>query len=122
MKFVKDLLKPKPIRKIVLAFAIVLFPLIIVHILFSVPAAEPLFSAHWTAGDLIAYIAGTEAFLGTLVLGLISIKQSDDATKISRKMLLIEESQHQPMFDFRGGGGTTTKKSCLSRVDKYGTR
>lgn len=97
-------------HKIFTITLITLLPLIIVHILFSMPASKPFMSAHWSAGDLIMYIAGVEAFIGTMTLGLISMKQSNEAnklsnkaTQISQKMLQLEAAQHFPLFDFVEG-------------------
>lgn len=67
----------------VLVFAV---PLIVVHILFKMTAIHNWFSATWSAGELLAYIAGFEALLGTVVLGVITVYQSDKANEASERL------------------------------------
>lgn len=85
-------------------------PLVIVHLLFSCDFGIPFLQSKWSAGDIIAYIAGFEAFVGTLILGAVSIWQnkkahkiSEDAMVISKRMLDIEQQSLLPCFDFDGG-------------------
>ena len=51
-------------------------PLVIIHILFLIPAPFSFLSAKWEAGDVIAYCAGFMAFSGTLFLGITANKQN----------------------------------------------
>lgn len=61
-------------------------PLIVVHMLFKTPAINNWFTATWSAGELLAYIAGFEAFLGTVVLGAITVYQSDKANEANERL------------------------------------
>lgn len=57
----------------VLVFAL---PLVVVHFLFKWHSGIPWLEAEWLAGDVLGYIAGFEALLGTVVLGSVTIYQS----------------------------------------------
>lgn len=51
-------------------------PMIIVHILFNNDARYEWLKAEWAAGDVLAYIAGFEAFIGTISLGALALWQN----------------------------------------------
>lgn len=65
---------------IVVCIAIVAFvlPLVIVHILFKSNWHCPWLVAEWSSGELLGYIAGFEAFLGTVTLGVLALWQNED--------------------------------------------
>lgn len=67
----------------VLAFAV---PLVVVHALFTVAAPHNWLVATWTAGELLAYIAGFEALLGTVILGFVTVYQSDKANEANERL------------------------------------
>lgn len=60
-------------------------PLIVVHMLFKTPAINNWFAATWSAGELLAYVAGFETLLGTVVLGAITVYQSDKANEANER-------------------------------------
>ena len=68
------------------------FPLLIVHILFRAYSSIPWFEAKWSAGNVLAYIAGFEALLGTVILGLITVTQSEKANEVNER--LARENNH----------------------------
>ncbi len=70
-----DWLKKHRVLSIGLGF---IAPLIVVHILFLIPAPVPFLSAQWGAGDVIAYCAGFMAFSGTVFLGITANKQNSE--------------------------------------------
>lgn len=51
-------------------------PLLVVHILFKLTAVNNFFVAKWTAGELLGYISGFLAFIGTIVLGVLALWQN----------------------------------------------
>ena len=60
-------------HRILVAFLVVLvfaLPLVVVHLLFKWRSGMHWLEAEWTAGDVLGYIAGFEALLGTIILGL----------------------------------------------------
>ena len=67
----------------VLVFAV---PIIVVHILFKSTATHSWFVATWSAGDLLAYIAGFASLLGTVFLGLITVYLTDQANKTNERL------------------------------------
>ena len=69
-----------------LCIFVFLFPLVAVHVLFKINAINNWFAATWSAGELLAYIAGFEAFLGTVVLGAITVYQSDKANEANERL------------------------------------
>lgn len=62
--------------------------LVIVHILFSIPAPCPWLQAVWDAGDLITYI-------GTIVLGIVAFTQNANANETNHRLMLLEESRYR---------------------------
>lgn len=56
-------------------------PLIFIHFLFMFKTDNPLLAAKWTPGDLMAYIAGFEAFIGTVALGALALWQNQQIHK-----------------------------------------
>ena len=61
-------------------------PLIVVHMLFKTPAINNWFTATWSAGELLAYVAGFETLLGTVVLVAITVYQSDKANEANERL------------------------------------
>ena len=62
---------------IIICFFIFTIPLIIVHLLFKLLNGPQWLQADWNSGDVLAYIAGFEAFLGTVTLGALSLWQNE---------------------------------------------
>lgn len=77
---------------IIIAIGVFLVPLIIVNILFKCNPKAAFLIAEWDAGDLLSYIAGFEAFLGTSILGMVTIWQSNQANKINDKLLILNKN------------------------------
>ena len=66
-------------RKLLIGFLIVLslcVPLTVVHFLFKLTSPNAWFTAEWSAGDLIQFIAGYMAFAGTVLLGALALWQN----------------------------------------------
>lgn len=78
--------------------AIVLFvlPLIVVHFLFKWNSNIEWIQAEWDAGDVISYIAGFEAFIGTTFLSFLALWQNQQHKQENDnkdKMLLEVENE-----------------------------
>ena len=71
---------------VLVAVGIFVLPLLVVHLLFFFDAKYDWLVASWDAGDILAYVAGFEAFLGTVLLGIITVKQSKDAQKMNERL------------------------------------
>lgn len=70
-------------------------PPFIVHAMYKTVARNPYFESTWSSGDLITYIAGFEAFIGTVFLGVVAVRQNDKANKLNEHMLLNEEKRDE---------------------------
>ncbi len=92
-------------QTVLIVFVFFFFPLIFVHIAYRIPAISPWFASTWNSGELITYIAGFEAFIGTVFLGAVAIHQNDKSNDINARLLKIEndrisiEQQPQILFN-----------------------
>lgn len=55
----------------------------VVNILFKFSSAFP---AEWSAGDALSYVSGLQALLGTIILGIITVEQGQDAQEVNRRL------------------------------------
>ena len=86
-------------KGLVLLIVVALFavPLVIVHILFKLTTNQYWIYADWSSGDVISYIAGFEAFIGTTLLSILALwqnqkhKQENDIK--DQKLLQIENEK-----------------------------
>lgn len=60
----------------ILSTLVFVVPLIIVHFLFKMECKIAWLQSEWSAGDVLAYIAGFEAFIGTVSLGFLALWQN----------------------------------------------
>lgn len=79
-------IKKHPIKSIILSTLIFVIPLLVVNFLFKIPAINSWFIPEWEAGSVLEYIAGFEAFLGTLLLGIISVHQNSVSQKATEQL------------------------------------
>lgn len=56
---------------------------IVVNTLFKFSSA---FSAEWSAGDALSYVSGFQALFGTVILGIITVEQGQDAQKVNERL------------------------------------
>ncbi len=61
-----------------LLFSMLLFavPLVMVHMLYKIDTEIIWLQSEWTAGEFLTYIAGFEAFIGTVFLGFLALWQN----------------------------------------------
>ncbi|MEA4915074.1 MAG: hypothetical protein VB061_10930 [Christensenella sp.] len=75
---------------------------LLVHLFLKIPAPCNFFVRNWNAGDLITYIAGFEAFIGTTILGLITLRINNKAIALNEKLIKLEskrdENERQPFL------------------------
>lgn len=90
-KILNWILKHKIITALlcVIAFAA---PLVVVHIVFNIEPDNQWFAAKWGAGDVLSYVAGFEALLGTVILGAVTMRQSGRANEMNVR--LSEENNY----------------------------
>lgn len=67
------------IRGCIVVFVVIPF---IINGLFKIPVPMWIFQAEYSAGDMLVYVSGAMAFIGTMFLGWIAYKQNDDLKKI----------------------------------------
>lgn len=96
-----------------------LAPIVVVHILFKVQPENKWFSAEWGAGDILTYIAGFEAFLGTVALGLVAVYQSEKARqeneRLSKENNFLQKISVQKMLPLVRVTAIEVKKSSSER-------
>lgn len=95
MKAIWGWIKKHWVKTILIMVAILLaliIPPIVVHWMFKTPARNSFFEQTWGPGDLITYIAGFEAFIGTVFLGSIAVNQNKHNIEINDRLLGIEEA------------------------------
>jgi hypothetical protein len=71
-------------NKFIFGLMVLLFflvPLILVHVVFKFNSNIEWLTAEWSAGDVLSYIAGFEAFIGTVTLGGLAILQNQQIHK-----------------------------------------
>ncbi len=102
MKKIVDWINKHKVLTICITLFLFVVQPIVVHLMFKIPAATTFWEKTWEAGDLLGYIAGFEAFLGTVFLGVVAVRQNDKANDLSEKLVRIQEDQgvfeRQPEF------------------------
>lgn len=94
-------IKKHKMKTILVIIGMFLVPLIVVHLLFKWDTGYDFISAEWSAGDLIGYIAGFEAFAGTVILGTIAVWQTYKANQTNDNLLsLTEENERKSVLPF----------------------
>lgn len=80
----------------IVAILLFVLPLIVVHFLFKWKSNIEWIQAEWDAGDVISYIAGFEAFIGTTFLSFLALWQNQQHKQENDnkdKMLLEVENE-----------------------------
>lgn len=91
MSKILDWIKKHIWQSILIVLGLFFLPLILVHIAYKVAAISPWFASTWSSGDIVTYIAGFEAFIGTVFLGAISVHQNDKANELNQKAVSLNE-------------------------------
>lgn len=86
MKNTLNWIKTHKFLTAVITMIVFAFPLLAVHCLFKWYSGIPWFEAEWGAGDVLGYIAGFEALLGTVVLGVVTIYQAQKAEETNKRL------------------------------------
>jgi len=77
---------------------------LIIHILFKLHPSNDFFVAEWSAGELLSYYGSILAFLGTVILGALSLYQNQIIKQESDKRAeLLEQRKREsnmPRFRF----------------------
>lgn len=98
--YIKWMIK-HPIKTMFVFLGIMCIPLIVIHLLFSLETNCDFVSAKWTAGDILSYISGFVAFFGTVVLGAVSIWQTEKANQTNEAILkLTRENEKKAVLPY----------------------
>lgn len=96
---------------LVLSILIFAVPLVVVHLLYKMDCEIMWLQSEWTAGDVITYIAGFEAFIGTVSLGFLALWQNHqiqeqhiESQEPILSMNLIDENSMLYLFVENTGG------------------
>ena len=71
-----DFMRKHKVCMFILSILVFAVPLIVVHFLFKMECRIVWLQSEWSAGDVLAYIAGFEAFIGTVSLGFLALWQN----------------------------------------------
>ena len=93
MSKILDWIKKHVWQTVLIGFSLFVLPLIIVHVAYRIPAVSPWFASTWEPGELITYIAGFEAFVGTLILGIVTVNLNKKSVELNRELILIEKTR-----------------------------
>ena len=92
---------------------------LIIHILFKLHSNIDFFVAEWSAGELLSYYGSILAFLGTVILGALSLYQNQIIKQESDKRAeLLEQREHEsnmPRFTIvaNASHGGNAQNLCL---------
>ena len=73
-------------HKVLTAIICFALPLVFVHVLYKSYLGISWLITDWGSGDILAYIAGFEALLGTVFLGLVSLEQNRKAEEANERL------------------------------------
>lgn len=90
------------IRKHWLLTAVIAFftPIIAIHILFKLNLGLEFLVPEWLAGDLLSYVSGFEAFVGTVALGALALWQNQIIHR--QHIESLEPTLSMKLVQFRG--------------------
>lgn len=118
-------------KLLTVVFVILIFfaPLLIIHILLFICRTEvEWLVARWSPGDLMGYIAGFEAFIGTVALGALSLWQNQQIQNqhieslepiLSMKLISINDILYL-MIENTGESGAKDIKITMERIENNG--
>ncbi len=105
-----------------IVFGLFLVPLVVTHLLYKWTTPNYMLQSSWNSGELITYIAGFEAFVGTVFLGIVAVRQNEKANELNELMLENEERhrkfERQPCVMITGA---TKKKQSIADKNLFVT-
>lgn len=61
-------------------------PIVATHLLFKINLGIDFLAAEWSAGDFLGYIAGFYTFIGTILLGAVTVDQSKKSQEANERL------------------------------------
>lgn len=115
------------IKTITLTLLLFLVPICIVHFLFKWNSNIWWIESEWGAGDIISYIAGFEAFIGTAFLGFLALwqnqKHKEETDEKDRRFIELENEKlrlsNMPQFLIQMCNFESVIDSRLTLPDEY---
>lgn len=80
---------------------IIFLPLIIIHIVFKFHTDCFWLKAEWSAGEILGYLGDVMSFVGTVTLGYVAIKQTEQSNSLSNRMVQLEEDRRMPLLEIQ---------------------
>ena len=94
MKKYLDWIVAHKVKASFITFGLFIVPIIVIHFLYKWITPYYLLQSSWSSGELITYIAGFEAFVGTVFLGVVAARQNEKANELSERVLKLEEDSY----------------------------
>lgn len=118
MNKIVDWIKNHKTTTLIVCIVMFFLPPVLVHVLFKWNSGIDWLSAEWSAGDILAYIAGFEAFIGTIVLGFVTVYQSGKASRenerLSRENNFLQRISVQRLLPLVSVESITIDRSCIT--------
>ena len=86
MKLIFGCLIKHKFLSLLICLLLFLFPLIVVYFLFRWHTSFTCISAELSVGDLLSYMSAFEAFIGTLILGAITVYQAEQSNHVNEQL------------------------------------
>lgn len=99
MEKILNWIKLHKARTIFILAAIILLPIIVLHLLFKIRTDYYWIQADWQSGDVLGYFGDVLSFVGTIILGYVAIIQAEKANQLSNELLKIEKNRIKPCLD-----------------------
>lgn len=93
MKKYLDWIIAHKVKTGLIVFGLFIVPLVVIHLLYKWITPNYMLQSSWSSGELITYIAGFEAFIGTVFLGAIAVYQNEQANELNIRMIKREEKR-----------------------------
>lgn len=110
MENLKKWVKKHIIASVILSFGIIFFPVLLIHISYSIEMPCEFLMAKWSAGELLQFYGSLLSFVGTVLLGGLALWQNQQlAIKNQQFNELINNQQKQmnmPRFDVTSSMGS----------------
>lgn len=118
MNKIVDWIKNHKTTTLIVCIVMFFLPPVLVHVLFKWNSGIDWLSAEWSAGDILAYIAGFEAFIGTIVLGFVTVYQSGKASRenerLSSENNFLQRISVQRLLPLVSVESITIERSCIT--------
>lgn len=93
MKAITDWINSHKALTVCIAFFLLIVQPFLVHVVLLIPAPYKFMITDLKDGELLTYVAGFEAFIGTVFLGIVATRQNDKANETNEKLVSIQENQ-----------------------------